>query len=391
MTQYGAPLATIPPELRSLPDYERRAEAHMHAEVWRHIQGGAGPELSLARNRQQFDHYSLLPRALADMRGATTEIELFGLRHAAPILLAPVAYHRLVHPEGELASVTAATALDTTMVASTLSSYTLEEIAVRAAAVASELGKAMPPLWFQLYFQPDRSHSAELVRRAEEAGYQVLVCTVDASIKHTSLALPAEVDAANLRGMPRLSQTSTAAEGRFVFGTPLLDAAPTWESLAWLRSITKLPIVVKGLLSPHDAKLAIDHGADGIIVSNHGGRVIDGLASPLQVLPLMAEAVDGRIPLLLDSGVRHGTDVLKALALGAQAVLIGRPQLHALAVGGMQGVAHMLQILRAELELAMVAAGCLSPQRVTRDAVITACAYPPDLSTPPGKDRNAGP
>lgn len=365
------PLTAIPHDLRSLADYEHRAEAHMRDEVWQHIQGGAGPELSLARNREQFDRYALMPRMLTDMRGATTEVELFGLRHAAPILLAPVAYHRLVHPDGELAAITAATALDTTMVASTLSSYSLEEIAVRAGAVAGELGRALPALWFQLYFQPDRTHSAELVRRAEEAGYQVLVCTVDASVKHAGLALPADVDAANLRGMPRLSQTSTASDGRIVFGTPLLGAAPTWESLAWLRSVTKLPIVVKGLLSPDDARLAMDHGADGIIVSNHGGRVIDGLVSPLQALPAMAEAVDGRIPLLLDSGVRHGTDVLKALALGAQAVLVGRPQLHALALGGMQGVAHMLQILRAELELAMVAVGCSSPNCVRNNVLIS--------------------
>lgn len=369
------PLSVIPADIRSLPDYERRAEAHLPPATWRHIQSGEGPESSLAANRAQFGRHHLVPRMLADMRGATTELELFGLRHAAPILLAPVAYHRLAHAQGELATISAATALDTTMVVSTLSSMSLEDIADAARAAAAELRMpAPPPLWFQLYFQPDRSYTAELVRRAEAAGYQVLVFTVDASVKRSDFALPPGVEAVNLRGMPRLSQNAEVASGRIVFGTPLLDAAPTWESLAWLRSLTRLPIVIKGLLSPEDARLARDHGADGIIVSNHGGRVLDGLACPLDMLPAMVEAVEDRLPLLLDSGVRHGTDILKALALGARATLIGRPQLHALAVAGMQGVAHMLHILRAELELAMAHAGCSSLPTLSSgdDAVLPA-------------------
>ncbi|MDE8651501.1 alpha-hydroxy acid oxidase [Novosphingobium album (ex Liu et al. 2023)] len=360
------PLTMIPDSLRSLRDYERQAEAHMPAASWRHVQSGAGAETTLAANRAQFDRHRLVPRALADMRGATTGLDLFGLRHAAPILLAPVAYHRLAHPDGELATVSAATALETTMVVSTLSSVPLEDIAARARAVASELAMAPPPLWFQLYLQPDRGHTAELVRRAEAAGYQVLVFTVDAGVKRSGFALPPGVDAANLRGMPVLSQSASVAGGRMIFGTALLDAAPTWESLDWLRGITRLPIVVKGLLSPADARMAAGRGADGIIVSNHGGRVLDGLATPLDVLPAMAEAVDGKVPLLLDSGVREATDVLKALALGARAVLIGRPQIHALAVAGMQGVAHALHILRTELELAMAQVGCPSLAAIAR-------------------------
>lgn len=342
----------------------------MPPDTWRHIQSGAGPETSLADNRAQFDRYRFVPRMLSDMRGATTELELFGLRHAAPILLAPVAYHRLAHQQGELATISAATALDTTMAVSTLSSIPLEDIANAARAAAVELGKSMPPLWFQLYFQPDRGYTAELVHRAEAAGYQVLIFTVDASVKRSDFALPLGVEAANLKGMPRLSQNASAAGGQIVFGTPLMDAAPTWESLAWLRTVTKLPIVVKGLLSSHDARLAVDLGAEGIIVSNHGGRVLDGLVTPLDALPAMVEAVEDRIPLLLDSGVRHGTDALKALALGARAVLIGRPQMHALAVAGMQGVVHMLHIIRTELELAMAQTGCASPKMVQRHLLV---------------------
>ncbi|PKQ01125.1 MAG: alpha-hydroxy-acid oxidizing enzyme [Alphaproteobacteria bacterium HGW-Alphaproteobacteria-13] len=352
------PLTAIPADLQSLADYERRAEAHLAPHVWRHIQSGAGAELSLAANRAQYDRRRLVPRALADMRGATSDVDLFGLRHAAPILLAPVAYHRLAHPQGELATINAATALDTTMVVSTLSSIPLEDIAEAARAAARELRKpAPPPLWFQLYVQPDREHTAELVRRAEIAGYQVLVFTVDASAKRAGFALPPGVEAANLRHWPGVTQDSRPADGRILLGTPLLDAAPTWQDLAWLRTLTRLPIVVKGLLSPDDARTAREQGADAIIVSNHGGRVLDGLAAPLDMLPAMAEAVDGALPLLLDGGIRHGTDVLKALALGASAVLVGRPQIHALAVAGMQGVAHMLHILRAELELAMAQTG----------------------------------
>jgi 4-hydroxymandelate oxidase len=370
------PLAAIPGDLQTLPDYERRAASHLEPGIWRHIQSGAGPETSLTANRDQFDRYRIVPRMLADMQGATTALELFGLRHAAPVLLAPVAYHRLAHPDGELATMAAATALDTTMAVSTLSSIPLEDIADAARAAAAELGKPTPPpLWFQLYFQPDRNHTAELVHRAEAAGYQVLIFTVDASVKRAEFALPPGVEPANLRGMARLSQNANVTGGQIIFGTPLLDAAPTWDSLAWLRSLTRLPIVVKGLLSPDDARLARDHGADGIIVSNHGGRVLDGLASPLDMLPAMVEAVEGKLPLLLDSGVRHGTDILKAIALGASAALIGRPQLHALAVAGVPGVAHMLHILRAELELAMAHAGCASLASIERH-ILRETAHP---------------
>lgn len=361
------PLTAIPPHFRALADYERQAPAHLAGEVWRHIESGAGPERSLAANRAQFDRYRLVPRMLSDLRGGSTAVTLFGQRHAAPILLAPVAYHRLAHPQGEIATMNAATALDTTMVVSTLSSFTLEDIAATARAAAAELGRtACPPLWFQLYFQPDRAHTLELVRRAEAAGYGLLMVTVDASVKHSTFTLPPGVEAANLRAMPRIAHQADPIGGNILFGTALMDAAPTWDDIDWLRSQTRLPMVLKGLLSAEDARRALDHGIDGIVVSNHGGRVLDGLVDPLDALPAMADAVGDRMPLLLDSGVRQGTDILKALALGAKAVLVGRPQLHALAVAGLPGVAHMLHILRAELELAMAQTGRPSPQAVDR-------------------------
>ncbi len=256
-------------------------------------------------------------------------------------------------------------------VASTLSSVTLEEIAQASRAAAQELGAAPAPLWFQLYLQEDRADSLALVRRAEAAGYEAIVLTVDAAIKRTTLLLPDDVEAANLRGMARPRQSAQAG-GRILFGTPLADAAPRWDDLAWLRAQTALPLIVKGVMAPDDAIAALGHGVDALIVSNHGGRVLDGMPASLDVLPGIAQAVAGKAPLLLDGGIRRGTDVTKALALGVSAVLVGRPQVHALAVAGVAGVAHMLHILRAELELAMATLGCATVADVTADRLFGA-------------------
>lgn len=364
------PLSAITPDIQSLADYARRAPRHMPAATWQHIESGAGSGVSLIENRAQFDRYQLVPRMLRDMRGANTAIELFGHLHAAPLLLAPIAYHRLAHPEGELATVRAATALGTSMIVSTLSSYPLEDIAQAAHEASAALGQtAAPPLWFQLYLQPDPDHTAQLVRRAEAAGYRVLVVTVDAAVKHSAFALPPDVDAANLRDMPRITQNAVPGDGHILSGSALLNAAPTWDDIRWLRSITRLPLVIKGLLAPDDARMARELGADGIVISNHGGRVLDGLASPLAMLPAMVDAVGADLPILFDSGIRTGTDAVKALALGAKAVLLGRPQLHALAVAGVVGSAHMLHLLRAELELAMAHIGCATPADITSDRI----------------------
>ncbi len=359
MTAPKAPLSAIPADIRSLADYERYAAQHFPAASWTHLQEGSGDHLTLIENRDAFDRIGLVPRVLTDLRQATTQSDLFGRSHASPILLAPIAYQRIAHPEGELAMVRAATAMDVGMILSTLSSVTLEDVAAARQSAVQELGASPSPLWFQLYWQEDRAHVLQLVQRAEAAGYEAIMLTVDASIKRSSFPLPEGVDAANLRGMPRLQQTAQP-RGRILFGTPLLDAAPRWDDLAWLRAQTKLPLIIKGVMSPADACLAIDHGADGIVISNHGGRVLDTMPSALDMLPGIAQVVDGKVPLLIDGGIRRGTDVLKALALGASAVLVGRPQMHALAVAGMAGVAHALLMLRTELELAMAQTGCAS-------------------------------
>ena len=364
------PHAGVPPGVATLADYERMAPRHLTAEVWSHIQEGAGAGRTLAENRAAFARWGFLPRAMADLRGGHTMLALLGREHAAPLLLAPLAYQQLAHPDGELAVVRAATALGTGMIVSTLSSVTLESIAEAARDAARHLAKPASPLWFQLYLQRQRAHSLALIRRAEAAGYEAIVLTVDAAIKPSGLTLPAHVVAANLAGMPAVRQTAVPG-GRILLGTPLADAAPRWEDLAWLRDATRLPVIVKGLLRGDDATQAVDMGADALIVSNHGGRVLDGLPSAIDMLGSVRDAIGAEVPLLVDGGVRTGSDVVKALALGATAVLIGRPQLHALTVAGTAGVAHVLHLLRTETEAVMAQLGCrdlaaIGPDRLIR-------------------------
>ena len=362
-----APLPQTPHDIHCAADYERHAIHHLDASTWQHIQGGTDQNLSLAHNRTAFDALRLQPQPITDAPAASdtshTRIELCGHTLASPILLAPVAYQSLAHAEGELATARAAMALQTGMIASTLSSFTLEEIAAAADAATHDMGQGAPR-WFQLYMQPDRAHSLQLLRRAEAAGYTAVVWTVDASIKRSGFPLPHGVHAANLRGMPTSHHTSPL-QGPIVFGTPLMAQLPTWDDLRWLRAQTALPILVKGVLSPTQAQQAMALGANGIIVSNHGGRVLDGTVSPMEVLPQIAQALGPDTPLLLDSGVRYGNDVVKALALGAHAVLVGRLQVYGLATAGLLGVAHMLHLLRAELELCMAQLGCRTVRDIT--------------------------
>lgn len=352
------PLAQVPAHLNSTAAYEREAIHHLPAAVWQHIQEGSDQNLTLHHNRRTLDALRLCPAPLADLSQAHTRLTLFGQTLHSPIMLAPVAYHRLAHPEGELATVRAATALQAPMIVSTLSSYTLEEIAYAGRTAAQEMNQSETPHWFQLYWQPDPEHNLQLIERAQAAGYTAIVWTIDASIKRSELTLPPGVEAANLRGMPHAAQPSPSITGPILFNTPLVHRAARWEHLEWLRAHTRLPILVKGVLTPGVAQRAVDLGADGLIVSNHGGRVLDGVVSPIDVLPAIVQALPDTVPVLMDSGLRWGTDIVKALALGARAVLIGRPQLHALAVAGLPGVAHLLYLLRAELELAMAQLGC---------------------------------
>ncbi|QFT20772.1 L-lactate dehydrogenase [cytochrome] [Pseudomonas sp. THAF187a] len=350
-----APLQQIPADIAAVGDYQAYARERMSEQAWAYLTGGAADELTLQDNRQAFDRLRLRSRVLQDLRGGNTRLRLFGQDYEHPIFVAPVAYQKLAHADGELACVLGASALRAGMVVSTQASIELETIAAQA----------QTPLWFQLYIQPDRDFTAALVRRAEAAGYRALVLTVDAPVsgirnreQRAGFALPAGIEAVNLRGMRPLAVSADPSASSLLLGGPLLNAAPTWADLAWLRAQTRLPILLKGILSAADAEQALAAGVDGLIVSNHGGRTLDGLPATIEALPEVAAAVQGRVPVLLDGGIRRGTDILKALALGADAVLVGRPCIFALAAAGAVGVAHVLQLLRAELEVAMALTGC---------------------------------
>lgn len=334
--------------------------------MWAHIQEGAG----LCGDRAALDAVRLVPRALASMKDGGTAIELFGVRHASPIIAAPLAFARIAHPDGERAIAQAAAAMEIGIALSTLSSVTLEEVASARRAAATQLGTAPAPLWFQLYLQPQRDDSLALVRRAEDAGYGAIVLTIDAGVKRSGFTLPPGVTAANLAGAAPARQTA-AAGGHILFGTPLLDAVPTWDDVAWLRGATSLPVIVKGMVVGEDLDRLVGEGVDALALSTHGGRVLDALPSAFEVLPMVRERLGNRLPLLVDGGVGGGVDVVRALCMGASAVLVGRPLLHALAVAGLPGVAHALHLLRAETEAAMAQIGCasiadLTPARLWR-------------------------
>lgn len=348
-------LQQIPPSIASVSDYLPFAQARMSEQAWAYIHGGVADELTLQDNLAAFQRLRLRSRVLRDLSGGNTRLHLLGVEHDFPILLAPVAYQKLAHPEGELASVMAASALNAGMIVSTQASVSLEDIA----AAASN------PLWFQLYIQPDRAFTEALVRRAEAAGYRALVLTVDAPVngvrnreQRAGFVLSLDVQAVNLQGMRSPALQPPADNRSLLLGGSLLAAAPTWADIRWLRSITCLPLLLKGVTDAEDACEALEQGVDGLIVSNHGGRTLDGMAASLDCLEPIAEALNGRLPLLFDGGIRRGTDILKALALGADAVLIGRPYIYGLAAAGAMGVAHVLQILRAEFEVAMALTGC---------------------------------
>ena len=345
-------LARIPPDLVAVADYEPLARERLTPAVWAWLSGGAGEETTLADNRAAFERIRLRTRVLVDLAGGHTRISLFGQDLALPVLLGPLAFQTLCHPDGEMASALAAAAHGTGFVLSTQATTTLEDIAREAAG----------PLWFQLYIQPDRGFTRALVARAEAAGYAALVVTVDAPVaglrdreRRAGFALPPGVEAVNLRGM---TPGPVQPPGSGLLGGPLLAAAPGWRDLTALKAATRLPVLVKGIMTPEDARRALDEGLDGIIVSNHGGRTLDGQPATISVLPAIAAAVERRVPVLLDGGIRRGTDIFKARALGADAVLIGRAYGFALAAAGVLGVSHVLAMLRAELEVAMALTGC---------------------------------
>ncbi len=355
MTSPLPKLDRIPGDVVAVSDYEALARERLTPQAAAYLFGGAGDELTLRDNTAAFQRLRMRTRVLRDMAGAGRALRLFNQDFASPILLAPVAYQTLFHPDGERATALAAAATRTGMIVSTQAATPIEEIARDAAS----------PLWFQLYIQPDRAFTHDLVRRAEQAGYSAIVVTVDAPVsgirdreRRAGFVLPPGVEAVNLRGMRSLPPQAAQVGGPMLLGGALLAAAPTWRDIAALKRMTSLPVLVKGIMTAEDAAQSVAEGIDGIIVSNHGGRILDTVPATIDVLPEIAAAVGGRVPLLLDGGVRRGSDVFKALALGAQAVLVGRPYVYGLAAAGAIGVSHVVQMLLAEFEIAMALAGC---------------------------------
>ncbi|WP_328703008.1 alpha-hydroxy acid oxidase [Arenibaculum pallidiluteum] len=354
----------VPPDTVSLADYERHFASRIEPALRAYIAGAGADGITQRANREAFDRLRLMPRALRDLSRASAASQLLGEALKHPIIVAPMAYHRLVHPEGELATVEAASLTRTWMTVSTQASVPLEAIAERAGG----------PLWFQLYVRPRPEETLAMVRRAEAAGYRALVLTVDAPVngirnmeQRAGFRLPDGISAVNLAGMEP-DGFVPARPGSPVF-QGMLRRAPTWDGVRWLCAQTRLPVLLKGIMNPDDVDLAVEAGAAGIIVSNHGGRTLDTLPASIDVLPLVAERAAGRLPVLMDGGIRRGTDILKAIALGAAAVLVGQPVLHALAVGGAVCVAHMLTILQTEFEVAMALTGRANLAEIDRSVI----------------------
>lgn len=349
-------------------DYEDLARQKLSQPFFDYIAGGADDEVTLHRNREAFGRIELRPRALVDVSTVDLSTTILGREVAMPVMLAPVALQRPVHSEGEVASARAAAKAGTIFALSTMASATIEEV-----AAASD-----GPKWFQLYVHPNRDVAKRLVQRAEAAGYLAICLTVD--VPHLGrrerdlrnrLEFPPEITHVNYLGEVEIPPPSTQSTGSALADSAghLIDPSLNWSDIDWLRSLTSLPIVLKGIMTAEDARLAVDHGAAGIVVSNHGGRQLDGAPATIDVLREIVEAVGGRCEVLLDSGIRRGTDVLNALALGANAVLIGRAFMWGLAVGGEEGVTRVLAMLRNELELAMALCGCRSVSEIGRDVV----------------------
>lgn len=343
------------PAAFALTDYERLAREHMTHPVWEYIQSGSGDEVTVQWNREALNRLRLEPRVMLDVSKIDLGITLLGRPQPHPILIAPTAAHMQVHPEGELATVRGAGAAHAVLVASTVSNRSIGDITAAATQ----------PVWFQLYVAKDRGRTRDLIQRAEAAGCRALCITVDLPINYASNRIARVLG--NLPHLPLPNLDIAAAPLTAIRG--LRSDTFDWKELAWVQSFARLPIVLKGVTHPEDADRAVEAGIAGIIVSNHGGRALDTALATIEALPRVADRVAGRIPVLMDGGIRRGTDVLKALASGATAVLVGRPVLHALAVNGADGVRHVIDLLRTELEGAMALVGATTIRGLTRSVL----------------------
>jgi 4-hydroxymandelate oxidase len=331
-----------------LSDFELLAKVKMPPMGWEFLNAGAGDEITLRWNKEAYQRIRLKPRVLVDVSHVDTRVTLFGEEHACPILLAPVAAQKLVHPDGELGSVRGAAAAHATMVLSSFSTTNLEDLP----------GAAKTPLWLQFYAQTDHGVTRELVERAQAAGYRALCTTLDMPV----------AGARNHEARAKVQLPPLPLGSLNVLGSKL-DPAVSWKDVEWLRSFAKIPLLLKGVLNPDDADRAVNAGVAGIMVSNHGGRNFDTVPATIDALPLVAEKVAGRVPVLVDGGIRRGTDVLKALALGANAVLIGRPYVYGLGAAGEDGVTKVITILQSEFQVAMALTGRTNIAKIDRSVI----------------------
>jgi isopentenyl diphosphate isomerase/L-lactate dehydrogenase-like FMN-dependent dehydrogenase len=344
----------------NVDDFEAAARERLDPGVYGYIAGGAGDEHTLRANGAAFARWELRPRVLVDVGSVSTATTVLGDEVALPVLVAPTAFQRLADPEAELSTARAAAGAGTVMILATLSSVTPAEL-----AAAAPNGRR----WFQLYWSRDRGFTKGLVEAAVAAGFEALVLTVDLPVPgrrerdlRAGFALPEDLPLPNL-------PVRVQGEGFHTALQAAVDDTLTWRDLEWLRSFCRLPLVVKGILTAEDALLAAEHGAAAVVVSNHGGRQLDGVPATLDVLPEVVEAVGERLEVLLDGGIRRGADVLKALALGARATLSGRAVLWGLAAASEEGATRVLALLRDEIELGLKLLGCPSPADVTRNHV----------------------
>jgi len=352
----------------NLFEYETLAQKHLFQMAWDYYASGAWDEVTLKDNCVAFNRYRLYPRMLVDVSQRDLSTTILGQSLSAPILIAPMAFQCLADPAGEVATAKAGASLGIGMVLSTLATKSMAEVAA-----------ANPQTWFQLYIHRDRGLTRALVEYAYNCGAKALCVTVDAPLlgrrerdTRNQFILPPGMELANLTNLKAKDLDIPHRQGEsglFAYFAEQLDPGVTWKDLVWLRSLVPLPLVVKGILRPDDAVRALEVGVDAIIVSNHGGRQLDGAIATIDAVADIAAVVGDRTEVLMDGGIRRGTDILKALALGAKAVLVGRPVLWGLAVAGETGVQHVIEILRDELSLAMALSGCTKLSDIDRSLV----------------------
>ncbi|XP_077868599.1 2-Hydroxyacid oxidase 2-like [Saccoglossus kowalevskii] len=355
------------PPLVCLDDYEDYASTHLDQVTLGFFKSGADEEISRDENRKAFSRLKLLPRVLRDVSKRDLSTTIVGNPIQFPVCIASSAFHRLACSDGEASTAKAAKAMNTCIMLSTYSTTPLEDVAAAGSGVLK---------WFQLYIWNPREVSVNLIKRAETTGFKALVLTVDTpatgkrriDIYSGGFTLPPHLELVHLPERYRI--TSSDADQDYGGPKNLLDTTLTWECIAWMRSVTKLPIVLKGILSPEDALLAVEHKVDGIIVSNHGGRQLDTVPATIEMLPQIVKAVNGKLEVYLDGGVRNGTDVLKAIALGARAVFVGRPIIYGLVYAAKEGATQVLQILKDEFSLAMALSGCATVNDINSSLVV---------------------